>query len=274
MSGRWRPVLVAVALSVAGTAAGEVMRPNSDFTRGDSIPKDAPHDWNLGPTGLRGWMYCDKLVTTDARQIAITAVEGLAGRRRARGRRCRARGRGQGVRLRSPHGTGPGHHRGGDGGGRRSAHADALARGTDQRGRGEAAGAGHLQRDRALRLSQVEADPGARPARARGAHGGCRVRQAAGSDPSFAQRARAAGGRRSGTTCRWSNGGAVGGGVLRQGVQDLVLRLRDDLPGRIPGRDGRRVGAAPACGGSRWRRRRGRARSVRGDTTSPGPMVA
>jgi hypothetical protein len=75
MSGRWRPVLVAVALSVAGTAAGEVMRPNSDFTRGDSIPKDAPHDWNLGPTGLRGWMYCDKLVTTDARQIAITAVD-------------------------------------------------------------------------------------------------------------------------------------------------------------------------------------------------------
>lgn len=46
-----------------------------DFTRGDSIPKNAKHDWNLGPTGLRGWMFCDKLVTTDARQVAITAVE-------------------------------------------------------------------------------------------------------------------------------------------------------------------------------------------------------
>ncbi len=46
-----------------------------DFTKGDSIPATAKHDWNLGPTGLRGWMFCDKLVTTDARQIAITAVD-------------------------------------------------------------------------------------------------------------------------------------------------------------------------------------------------------
>ena len=46
-----------------------------DFTKGDSIPSEAKHDWNLGPTGLRGWMFCDKLVTTDARQIAITAVD-------------------------------------------------------------------------------------------------------------------------------------------------------------------------------------------------------
>lgn len=46
-----------------------------DFTKGDAIPSDARHDWNLGPTGLRGWMFCDKLVTTDARQIAITAVD-------------------------------------------------------------------------------------------------------------------------------------------------------------------------------------------------------
>lgn len=46
-----------------------------DLTQGDKIPKGAKHDWNLGPTGLRGWMFCDKLVTTDARQIAITTVE-------------------------------------------------------------------------------------------------------------------------------------------------------------------------------------------------------
>ena len=45
-----------------------------DFTKGDSIPENAKHDWNLGPTGLRGWMYCDKLVTTDARQIRVTSV--------------------------------------------------------------------------------------------------------------------------------------------------------------------------------------------------------
>ena len=46
-----------------------------DFTKGDAIPADAKHDWNLGPTGLRGWMFCDKMVTADARQIFITSVE-------------------------------------------------------------------------------------------------------------------------------------------------------------------------------------------------------
>jgi hypothetical protein len=46
-----------------------------DFTNGDTIPTGAKHDWNLGPTGLRGWMFCDQLVTTDARQIYITRVE-------------------------------------------------------------------------------------------------------------------------------------------------------------------------------------------------------
>ena len=45
-----------------------------DFTRGDSIPAGFKHDWNLGATGTRGWMFCDKLVTTDARQIKITKV--------------------------------------------------------------------------------------------------------------------------------------------------------------------------------------------------------
>jgi hypothetical protein len=46
-----------------------------DFTKGDAIPAKAKHDWNLGPTGLRGWMFCDKMVTSDARQIAVTKVE-------------------------------------------------------------------------------------------------------------------------------------------------------------------------------------------------------
>ena len=46
-----------------------------DFTKGDKIPEDAKHDWNLGATGLRGWIYCDKMVTSDARQIAITKVD-------------------------------------------------------------------------------------------------------------------------------------------------------------------------------------------------------
>lgn len=46
-----------------------------DFTKRDTIPEGWTHDWALGPTGARGWIYCDTLVTTDARQILITKVE-------------------------------------------------------------------------------------------------------------------------------------------------------------------------------------------------------
>jgi hypothetical protein len=35
----------------------------------------AMHDWNLGATGLRGEIRCDRLVTSDARQITVTKVE-------------------------------------------------------------------------------------------------------------------------------------------------------------------------------------------------------
>lgn len=46
-----------------------------DFTRGDPIPEGATHDWNLGPTGLRGWMHSERLVTTGGRQVRITKVD-------------------------------------------------------------------------------------------------------------------------------------------------------------------------------------------------------
>jgi len=35
---------------------------------------DGKHDWNLGPTGARGWMWGWKLETSDARQVLITEV--------------------------------------------------------------------------------------------------------------------------------------------------------------------------------------------------------
>jgi hypothetical protein len=66
-------VLLALPAGVSG--ARPKGNANPDFTKGESIPEGFTHDWNLGPTGLRGWMFCDKLVTTDARQIAITKVE-------------------------------------------------------------------------------------------------------------------------------------------------------------------------------------------------------
>jgi len=46
-----------------------------DFTQGDPIPEGATHDWNLGPTGARGWMYSNKMETSEARQIYITEVD-------------------------------------------------------------------------------------------------------------------------------------------------------------------------------------------------------
>ncbi len=67
-------VWLSVAL-LASAAADEKALKIPDFTKGDVIPAEAKHDWNLGPTGLRGWMFCDKLVTTDARQIAVTSVD-------------------------------------------------------------------------------------------------------------------------------------------------------------------------------------------------------
>ena len=71
-------VALAVFLALPGTVFGARNRNKMtmpDFTKGDAIPAGADHDWNLGATGARGWMYCDKMVTTDARQIRITKVD-------------------------------------------------------------------------------------------------------------------------------------------------------------------------------------------------------
>jgi hypothetical protein len=67
-------LLLPCSLTLHGAGPQESLKV-PDFTKGDAIPKNAKHDWNLGATGLRGWMYCDTLVTSDARQIAITNVE-------------------------------------------------------------------------------------------------------------------------------------------------------------------------------------------------------
>ena len=61
--------------TVCPVFAADKTMPNPDFTQGGKIPAGAKHDWNLGATGLRGWIFCDHLVTSDARQIAITQVD-------------------------------------------------------------------------------------------------------------------------------------------------------------------------------------------------------
>lgn len=64
----------AALLVSAATAAPTSKIAMPDFTQGDEIPEGADHDWNLGATGARGWMFCDKMVTSDARQIRITEI--------------------------------------------------------------------------------------------------------------------------------------------------------------------------------------------------------
>ncbi|MEO0018575.1 MAG: hypothetical protein RLZZ522_1858 [Verrucomicrobiota bacterium] len=46
--------------------------PIPDFTQGGK--RDENHDWNLGPTGARGWIFGAAGATAEARQILVTAV--------------------------------------------------------------------------------------------------------------------------------------------------------------------------------------------------------
>lgn len=68
-------VLAGLAVSClwAGAAGSRQEPPVPDFTQGDGIGEK--HDWNLGPTGARGWMWGWKLQTTKARQIYVTQVD-------------------------------------------------------------------------------------------------------------------------------------------------------------------------------------------------------
>lgn len=63
-----------LAASGPASAAPKNRMTLPDFTKGGKIPAGANHDWTLGATGVRGWMFSEKLVTTGARQISITQV--------------------------------------------------------------------------------------------------------------------------------------------------------------------------------------------------------
>jgi len=65
-------LVVAIAL-VSGSPLVAAPPPVPDLTQGGK--KDDAHDWTLGPTGARGWIWGRDLETTEARQILITQVE-------------------------------------------------------------------------------------------------------------------------------------------------------------------------------------------------------
>ena len=61
--------------SILAAAGGGKTAGIPDFTKGDPVPEGFTKDWNLGPTGARGWIHSDRLMTSDARQILITKVD-------------------------------------------------------------------------------------------------------------------------------------------------------------------------------------------------------
>jgi hypothetical protein len=63
---------VGVLLMVGLCMAAQPWRP-PDLTQGGK--KDGTHDWTLGPTGARGWIWGRGLETTEARQVLITKVD-------------------------------------------------------------------------------------------------------------------------------------------------------------------------------------------------------
>ena len=65
---------VLLGFAAVDCALGQRKMPEiPDLTQGGQ--KDDLHDWNLGPTGARGWIWGWKLQTTHSRQILITEVD-------------------------------------------------------------------------------------------------------------------------------------------------------------------------------------------------------
>ena len=65
--------LLAVLFGAAGASAAANKPPVPDLTKGGK--PDDKHDWNLGPTGARGWIWGWDLETTDSRQVLVTQVD-------------------------------------------------------------------------------------------------------------------------------------------------------------------------------------------------------
>lgn len=66
------------ALLLAVITASAAPKPAAtipDLTAAPLVLEKNAHDWTLGPTGLRGWMFQDKMETTEARQILVTRVD-------------------------------------------------------------------------------------------------------------------------------------------------------------------------------------------------------
>jgi hypothetical protein len=60
------PALIGL-MSLVCPAAPKGQMLNPDFTKGGIIPAEASHDWTLGATGARGWIFSEGFATSKAR---------------------------------------------------------------------------------------------------------------------------------------------------------------------------------------------------------------
>ncbi len=67
-------LIVSISVLPDADAARSKSMTKPDFTKGDPIPAGASQTWTLGATGARGWIYSNRMETSDARQIYITEV--------------------------------------------------------------------------------------------------------------------------------------------------------------------------------------------------------
>jgi len=76
-TGRWLAIaMMALVLFLSVPVFGAKEKASvPDLTAGGKLEVKGNHDWNLGPTGLRGAMWAWSMVTTDARQILVTKVD-------------------------------------------------------------------------------------------------------------------------------------------------------------------------------------------------------
>ncbi|MCX6928595.1 MAG: DUF6288 domain-containing protein, partial [Verrucomicrobia bacterium] len=74
MQTRIHPLLAMAALAVVITMPVIGVEPVPDLTKGERKGVDRSQTWNLGPTGLRGWIYTHPAAYLDSVQGRITAA--------------------------------------------------------------------------------------------------------------------------------------------------------------------------------------------------------
>ena len=67
-------IALLLCLTVLSSQAAEPLGPPPDATK-DPKAAAGKSDWNLGPTGMRGWMFVRDNYTDEARQIVVTKID-------------------------------------------------------------------------------------------------------------------------------------------------------------------------------------------------------